>query len=56
MTQDITTEAEFAASLTELLRAADEGGVNPRGGWTCRTGDEHPDLEAVITELAPAPM
>jgi hypothetical protein len=56
MTQDITTEAEFAASLTELLKAAEDGGVNVRGGWTCRTGDERPDYEAVVSELAPAHM
>lgn len=48
---EITTPAEFEASLGRLLAAAVANGVDPRGSWVFRGDDGLPDWEAMIYEL-----
>lgn len=45
------TAAEFRDALATLLREAADAGVAVEGGWECRTDDETPDWDVVITEL-----
>lgn len=45
------TEAELEAELTDLLTAADENGVDVRGGWTVTTTEEGQVLDIHITEV-----
>lgn len=49
---EITTEAEFDATLERLLLTATSNGVNPEGAWEYRNGDGTPDFEVLVTELA----
>lgn len=42
----------FQAEMQELLKRADAGDIDVLGGWQCRNGQEHPDWDVVITELA----
>ena len=48
---DIETEAEFEAALQEVLHAAAENGIDPRGTWVYRNEDTHRDLEVMVLEL-----
>ncbi len=49
---DITTEAEFESALQTLLISALANGLDLRGAWEYRNGDDYPDLEVIVTELA----
>lgn len=49
---DITTEAEFNEAVKRLLNGANRNGIDVLGGWPCRNGDERPDWEVVVVELA----
>lgn len=54
MTQDspeITSEAEFNAAITDLLRRAHRGNVEVSGAWECRSEAAASDYEVVITPL-----
>lgn len=53
MSEDsITTAAEFQSALGELLTAARQNGVNPRGSWVYDDGDESlTNWEVEIYEL-----
>lgn len=48
----ITSEDEFEYTLQEVLLAAIENDVDPRGAWEIRNGETHPDWEIMVTELA----
>lgn len=48
---EITTAQEFDAALETLLSAADRNGIDPRGSWEYRNGDDADDLEVLIVEL-----
>ena len=50
--RDITTEAAFDSALQILLLSALENGLDLRGAWVYRNGEDHPDLEVLVTELA----
>lgn len=47
----ITTESEFEAALTRLLKMAHENDVTVGKPWLCRTDDGLPDWEATVVEL-----
>lgn len=47
----ISSEAAFQRELTSLFRRAHDGGVQVKGGWACRNGEEIPDWDVVVTEL-----
>ena len=47
----ITSEEELNEGLKLLLRRAHNNGVDVKGGWECRNGDEHPDWDLVVTEV-----
>ena len=47
----IETEAEFEAAIQEVLHAAAENGIDPRGTWVYRNDDSLPDWEVMILEL-----
>lgn len=47
----IETEAELEAAIQQVLLAATENGVDPRGTWVYRNGDTIPDWEVMILEL-----
>ena len=47
----ITSEEELNEALKALLRRAHENGIDVRGGWECRNGEEHPDWDLVVTEV-----
>jgi hypothetical protein len=49
--QDIKTKAAFDAVLGELIVAALENGVNPRGSWVYRNSGPTPDLEVMMVQL-----
>lgn len=51
-TRDITTEAEFNSALQLLLLSALNNGLDPQGAWEYRNGQNQPDLEVLVTELA----
>jgi hypothetical protein len=51
---EITTSEAFLRTLTALVRVAHVNGVDVSGAWECRNGDDGPDWEAIITELAKA--
>lgn len=48
---EITTAAEFEATLGRLLTAAAANDVDPRGSWVYRSGDGAPDWETMVHEL-----
>jgi hypothetical protein len=50
---DITTDAEFEAALSEIVHAAEANGVTIEGGWTCN-GSDGTIWDVVITEVVPA--
>lgn len=51
-TDTITTEAEFKTALGELLTAARQRDIDPRGSWVYRNGEESlTDWEVVVYEL-----
>ncbi|HKL29300.1 MAG TPA: hypothetical protein VJ898_08530 [Natrialbaceae archaeon] len=47
----ITSEEELNEELKLLLQWAHNNGIDVRGGWECRNGDEHPDWDLVVTEV-----
>ncbi|WP_435094734.1 hypothetical protein [Halorubrum sp. N11] len=49
--ETLSDEAAFRAELQALLRRAHQTGVDVEGGWECRNGAEHPDWDAVISEV-----
>lgn len=49
---DISTEVEFDSALQTLLLSALANGLDLQGAWSYRNGQEYPDLEVIITELA----
>lgn len=49
--EDITTEEAFDAALSELIVAALQNGIDPKGGWVCRSSEAIPDTEVMIYEL-----
>lgn len=48
---DVTSNEDFEAYLSELLQAAVENGIDPRGAWEYRASDGHFDLEVEVVEL-----
>lgn len=48
---NIETEAEFEAAIQEVLHAAAENGIDPRGTWVYRNDGTHPDWEVMVLEL-----
>lgn len=46
---DVTTAEEFETALGDLLRAAADSGIDPRGSWVYR-GDAD-DWEVMVYEL-----
>lgn len=51
-TDPIGSTDAFQGELQELLVRADAGEIDVLGGWQCRNGQDHPDWDVVITELA----
>jgi len=51
---DIGNEDEFETALGELLSAAAESDVDPRGSWLYRGGGAAGDWEVMIIELKAA--
>ncbi|MFB6133008.1 MAG: hypothetical protein ABEJ44_06360 [Halanaeroarchaeum sp.] len=49
---EIRSETEFEAVLRELLISAYLNGIDPGGAWDLRNGDNAPDWEVMVTELA----
>lgn len=47
----ITTDDQFATALKQLLVAAAENDIDPRGAWAVRNGDRLPDWEVMVLEL-----
>jgi hypothetical protein len=47
----ITSKAQLQAELQAVLRRASEDGIDVRGGFDCRNGDQHPDWDVIITEV-----
>jgi len=47
----ITSEEELNEELKSLLHRAHNNGIDVRGGWECRNGDEYPDWDLVVTEI-----
>lgn len=47
----ITSQEELNEELKALLRRAHNNGIDVRGGWECRNGEEHPDWDLIITEV-----
>jgi hypothetical protein len=46
-----TTREDLDEAMRALLRQAHDNGVDVKGGWECRNGDEYPDWDVVITEV-----
>ncbi|WP_136717543.1 hypothetical protein [Halorientalis salina] len=47
----VTSQAELHAELRALLLRAHANGVEVKGGWDCRNGDDRPDWDVVVTEV-----
>lgn len=47
----VTTEEEFDAALSGLVRSANANDVDIEGGWEYRTADGEPDWDVVILEV-----
>lgn len=50
--EQITTADQFATALEQLLVAAAENDIDPRGAWIAHTEDGQTDWEVVVLELA----
>ena len=50
---DVTSPEDFEAYLAELVSAAIEAEIDPRGAWEYRARDGEPDFEIEIVELNP---
>lgn len=51
-TDVVTTTAEFNAAIKQLLIAAEQNDINPRGSWVCDSEDDlRANFEIVIIEL-----
>lgn len=37
--ESVTTPAEFQTAISELLTAAQQNGISPRGSWVYRNGE-----------------
>lgn len=49
--EDITTEDAFDTALNELIVAALQNGIDPKGSWICRNDETVPDTEIMVYEL-----
>jgi len=49
--REIRTATELDAAFTQILRSADENGVDPGGSWEIRNGASNPDWEVQVFEL-----
>lgn len=45
------TPEELNTEIKLLLQAAHDNGVDVKGGWECRNGNQHPDWDLVVTEV-----
>lgn len=50
--RQITTADEFATALEQLLVAAAENDIDPRGAWIAHNEDGQTDWEVMVLELA----
>lgn len=48
---DVTSPEDFESHLAELVAAAIDNGVDPRGAWEYRARDGEGDFEIEIVEL-----
>jgi hypothetical protein len=39
------------AEMKRLLQEAYDSGIDVKGGWECRNGDQHPDWDVIVTEV-----
>ncbi|MFB6154596.1 MAG: HalOD1 output domain-containing protein [Haloferacaceae archaeon] len=49
---DVTTAEAFQAALRDVMREADENGVDVRGGWSVSWADETTTWDVEITQVA----